>query len=181
VRAGLVEPSTVQRGAGDAPTEHAVAPASDQGADLLANAALSGATPATPGGPLPVLVVDDSPVNRLVTSRMVTRLGYPVESAASAAEALALLERQRFAVILTDCYMPEMDGFSLTRVIRRQDRDVPIIAMTADVLDETRERCAAIGMSDYLTKPLRLEHLESALARWHPSCPKRPLSGQPAA
>jgi CheY-like chemotaxis protein len=94
-----------------------------------------------------------------------------VASAASAAEALALLERRRFAVILTDCYMPEMDGFSLTETIRTRDREVPIVAMTADVLEETRQRCATAGMNDYLTKPVRLDQLAAVLGRWHPAGP----------
>ncbi|MCC7369731.1 MAG: GAF domain-containing protein [Chloroflexi bacterium] len=131
------------------------------------------ALPDLPGPPageraLPVLVVDDARINRLVTVRMLTHLGYEPVSAESAAEALGLLAHGRFSVILTDCYMPEMDGFSLTRAIREIDRQVPIIAMTADVLEETRERCIAAGMSDYLTKPIRMEQLEAMLFRWSP-------------
>jgi two-component system capsular synthesis sensor histidine kinase RcsC len=62
--------------------------------------------------------------------------------------------------------MPDMDGFALTERIRERDRFVPIVAMTADVLDETRARCLESGMNDCLTKPLRIEHLERAIARW---------------
>jgi CheY-like chemotaxis protein len=118
------------------------------------------------GGALSILVVDDSLINRLVTSRMLTHLGYEVTSVESGADALAVLDRTAVALILTDCYMPEMDGFALTEEIRRRDQDVPIIAMTADVLDETRGRCLASGMNDCLTKPLRIEQLERALRRW---------------
>ncbi|MGE3909051.1 MAG: ATP-binding protein [Chloroflexota bacterium] len=116
---------------------------------------------------LPVLIVDDATVNRLVTARMLKHLGYEVVCAESAAGALEEIDRGQFSVILTDCYMPDMDGFALTEEIRRRGLDVPVIAMTADVLDETRERCQRSGMNDYLTKPLRLEYLEAMVARWH--------------
>jgi signal transduction histidine kinase/ActR/RegA family two-component response regulator/HAMP domain-containing protein len=115
---------------------------------------------------LPVLVVDDSLINRLVTSRMLAHLGYEVTCVESGAHALEALSRASVALILTDCYMPDMDGFTLAEVIRQRDLDVPIIAMTADVLEETRNRCLASGMNDCLTKPLRIEHLERALQRW---------------
>ena len=71
-----------------------------------------------------------------------------------------------FALVLTDCYMPDMDGFTLAEEIRRRDRQLPIVAMTADVLDETRRRSLESGMSDCLTKPLRMEQLERVIERW---------------
>jgi two-component system CheB/CheR fusion protein len=117
---------------------------------------------------LPILVVDDSLINRLVTSRMLKHLGYDVTSVESGAQALDVLSQESFGLILTDCYMPDMDGFSLTEEIRRSDRQVPIVAMTADVLDETRGRCLASGMNDCLTKPLRIEQLERVIQRWGP-------------
>jgi CheY-like chemotaxis protein len=113
-----------------------------------------------------VLIVDDSLINRLVTSRMLAHLGHEVASAESGAQALDLLARDSFDLILTDCYMPEMDGFELAARIRRRDRAVPILAMTADVLEETRARCLAAGMNDCLTKPLRMDDLERALETW---------------
>jgi two-component system sensor histidine kinase EvgS len=119
--------------------------------------------PRSSGASLPILIVDDSLINRLVTSRMLTHLGYDVVSVESGAHALAALDRAETALILTDCYMPDMDGFTLAEEIRRRDRAVPIIAMTADVLEETRARCLASGMNDCLTKPLRIEQLERAL------------------
>jgi hypothetical protein len=113
-----------------------------------------------------ILIVDDALINRLVSGRMLAHLGYEVTSVESGALALDALDATAFSLILTDCYMPDMDGFQLTQEIRRHDPRVPIIAMTADVLEETRERCLACGMDDYLTKPLQLEQLEQALARW---------------
>jgi CheY-like chemotaxis protein len=128
-----------------------------------ADAAITGHRP---DGSLPILVVDDSLINRLVTSRMLRHLGYDVTSVESGAEALDVLSHETFGLILTDCYMPDMDGFTLTEEIRRRDRQVPIVAMTADVLDETRRRCLESGMNDCLTKPLRIEQLERVIQHW---------------
>jgi signal transduction histidine kinase/ActR/RegA family two-component response regulator/HAMP domain-containing protein len=140
-------------------------------ATVVNAASTNGASAATsndvPEAARPVLVVDDSTINRLVTSRMLTHLGYGVVSVESAAQALAQMDHTKFSVVLTDCYMPEMDGFSLTQAIRERDQQMPVIAMTADVLEETRQRCVAAGMNDYLTKPLRLEQLEAVIGRWH--------------
>ena len=123
--------------------------------------------PSSDDANLPVLIVDDSTINRLVTARMLTHIGYRPLSVESAADALTLLDQTRVSVILTDCYMPEMDGFSLALAIRARGISAPIIAMTADVLEETRLRCISAGMNDYLTKPLRLEHLAGVMGRWH--------------
>jgi signal transduction histidine kinase/ActR/RegA family two-component response regulator/HAMP domain-containing protein len=115
---------------------------------------------------LRVLVVDDALINRLVTGRMLTHLGYEVMVVESGAEALAALEQTTFSMILTDCYMPEMDGFTLAERIRANDPQIPILAMTADVLDATRARCMAAGMNDFLTKPLRIELLRRVVEQW---------------
>jgi CheY-like chemotaxis protein len=115
---------------------------------------------------VPVLVVDDSLINRLVTSRMLEHLGYATVTVDSGEAALAALVDTAFSVILTDCYMPEMDGFTLAEKIRVEDARIPILAMTADVLDETRERCLQAGMNDCLTKPVRIEQLQHAIESW---------------
>jgi signal transduction histidine kinase/ActR/RegA family two-component response regulator len=114
----------------------------------------------------PILVVDDSLINRLVITRMLEHLGYEATSVESGALALEALERSAFSLILTDCYMPDMDGFTLTAEIRKRNRQVGIVAMTADVLEETRARCLEAGMNDCLTKPLRIERLDRMIERW---------------
>jgi signal transduction histidine kinase/ActR/RegA family two-component response regulator len=120
-----------------------------------------------PGGTaLPILIVDDSLINRLVTARMLMHLGHEVVSVESGARALEALQRSSYSLILTDCYMPDMDGFTLAEEIRARDRRVPIIAMTADVLEQTRQQCLRSGMNDCLTKPLRIELLERVVERW---------------
>jgi CheY-like chemotaxis protein len=92
-----------------------------------------------------------------------------VTVAASGEEALALLERQTFDVVLMDVQMPEMDGLEATRRIRRREREngrrVPIVAMTAYALKGDRERCLEAGMDDYVAKPIRTPELFEILTR----------------
>jgi two-component system sensor histidine kinase/response regulator len=131
-----------------------------------------------------VLVVDDSDVNRRVAERMLARLGYRSESSASGLVALNLLALSPYAAVLMDCRMPDMDGFTATAEIRREERGVertPIIAMTANAQHGERERCLAAGMDDYLPKPLQMAELERALTHWISSSPAAPLAWPGAA
>jgi signal transduction histidine kinase/HPt (histidine-containing phosphotransfer) domain-containing protein/ActR/RegA family two-component response regulator len=140
------------------------------------------ASPATPGlaevedspgfGPARVLLVDDVAVNQKVALTMLRRFGCLADLASNGEEALALLERNVYDVVLMDCQMPLMDGFSATRVQRDREaktgRHVPIVAMTAHAMHGDRERCLAAGMDDYVAKPVRREALQGALERWVP-------------
>ena len=85
--------------------------------------------------------------------------------AENGAVALALLEQQRFDVVLMDCHMPEMDGFEATRQLRARGERVRIIALTASAMDDERARCFAVGMDDFLAKPLTVASLRDALPR----------------
>jgi PAS domain S-box-containing protein len=116
-----------------------------------------------------VLIVDDSEVNRRVAERMLARLGYRTESAESGLVAISLFALGPYAAVLMDCRMPDMDGFTATAEIRREERSplrTPIIAMTANVQPADRERCLAAGMDDYLPKPLQMAELERILTDW---------------
>jgi signal transduction histidine kinase/ActR/RegA family two-component response regulator len=116
-----------------------------------------------------VLVVEDNRVNQYVAQRMLARLGCQVEIAPDANEALTLFDRNLYDVVFMDCGLPGMDGYQLTETIRRREngaRRTPVVAMTAAALDGDREKCLAAGMDDYLTKPLDLQVLNQALARW---------------
>ena len=117
------------------------------------------ALPTEPGGPKRVLVVDDNDTNRIVTSAMVRKLGYEARCVSGGAEALDLLARERFALVLMDVQMPEIDGLAATRAIRSQavrilDPQVPIVALTANGHGDGRARCLAAGMDGFLTKPI---------------------------
>jgi len=123
----------------------------------------------------PVLVVDDNEVNRRLVALQLERLGYACETFSGAKSALARLQSGPAGLMLLDCSMPEMDGYEAAREIRRREAAVqdkgprlPIIAMTAHALEGDREKCLAAGMDDYLPKPLRVEELSRALARWDP-------------
>jgi signal transduction histidine kinase/DNA-binding NarL/FixJ family response regulator len=122
-----------------------------------------------------VLIAEDSKINQRVTLGMLDRLGYPAHVVENGADALAAIERQQYAVVLMDCQMPIMDGLAATAEIRRRERDLigsgerrhlPIIAVTANALDGDRQRCHAVGMDDFLPKPLRSDALAAALRRW---------------
>jgi len=117
---------------------------------------------------LRVLLVEDNAVNRRVCEALLDRLGCSVVSAADGALAVEQVRTATFDVILMDCQMPVMDGFEATRAIRAlpgPGRDTPILALTADALPEVRERCLALGMNDYVTKPISSAQLAAALAR----------------
>ena len=117
--------------------------------------------------PLRILLVEDNANNRKLALLVLERLGYSAEVAHNGLEALAVLQRRSFDVVLMDMQMPEMDGLEATRRIRqRWPEDGPwIIAMTANAMPEDRQRCLAAGMDDYLSKPIRIPALVAALER----------------
>ena len=136
----------------------------------------------TDGGPL-VLLVDDNENNRITATHQLARLGYRAAVATNGQEAVEALADagHPYDVVLMDCQMPEMDGFTATRAIREREqaegRHVPIVAVTANAMQGDRERCLAAGMDDYLSKPVRLEPLRTILERWAPRPPRAHLAG----
>jgi len=118
--------------------------------------------------PLRILIAEDNPVNRKVARKFLERMSYAADVAANGVEAIQALRRQRYDVILMDVRMPEMDGFDATRAIRRdwpKKQQPRIIAMTANAGPEDREACMEAGMDDFVSKPIRVEELQSALTR----------------
>jgi len=117
-----------------------------------------------------ILLAEDNPVNQRVALRLLGRLGLSCALAGNGEEALAALARERFDLVLMDCQMPRMDGFEVTQRIRADERlggrALPVVAMTANVMSGDRERCLAVGMDDYLGKPVRPEELRRVLRRW---------------
>ncbi len=127
--------------------------------------------PAAAAPEVPVLVVDDNAVNRMVAAEMLRKRGYRVEVAKNGEEAVAAAAAEPFAVILMDCHMPVMDGYEATRAIRASEDGGPrvaIVAMTSDTVDSVREACFDAGMDDYLAKPVTGETLGEAIERWRP-------------
>ncbi len=122
-----------------------------------------------PDRALNVLVVEDNRVNAMVASKFLAQSGCRAVTAASGEEALSLLAAEPFDLVLMDLEMPGMDGLETFRRIREGgagalNRETPVIAVTAHVLAEARERCEEAGMNGYLTKPLRLADVRRALA-----------------
>jgi CheY-like chemotaxis protein len=118
--------------------------------------------------PLRILVAEDNPVNQKVAIRILERLGYRADIAATGLEVLQALRRQPYDVVLMDVQMPEMDGLEASRLIRDEWRNPAaphIIAMTANALVGDRERCLDAGMNDYVGKPVRVAELQAALER----------------
>ncbi|WP_315386445.1 response regulator [uncultured Stenotrophomonas sp.] len=136
-----------------------------------------------PGGdvePLPagqarrrVLVVEDHPTNQALMRWRLQQLGLQHELAVDGEAALAMLDDAHFDLVITDCRMPVMDGYTLTRHIRERERGsgqrMPVLALTASALVEDVQRCREAGMDDLLAKPVALATLRQALRRWLPS------------
>jgi two-component system sensor histidine kinase/response regulator len=120
-----------------------------------------------------VLAADDHPVNRLLLQRQLASIGYASEVAENGREALNLWRTGRFSLVITDCHMPELDGYELTRAIRAEESGrklarTPIIAFTANAMAGEAEQCLVVGMDDYLAKPVQLAELASKLDSWLP-------------
>ncbi len=127
--------------------------------------------PGEPGASLPILLVEDNPVNQKVALMLLQRRGYQTQLAENGRAAVEAFAHARFAAILMDMQMPVMDGIEATREIRRleglmQRPATPIIAMTANAMEGDRERCLEAGMDDYLSKPIRAEQLQALLQHW---------------
>ncbi len=120
-----------------------------------------------------ILVAEDNLTNQIVIRRLLAQRGYASEIVSNGVEALKAYEADpSYGLLLTDFHMPEMDGFALTAEIRKREttgaRRLPIVALTADALPGTRERCLTAQMDDYLTKPIESKQLEAVLEHWLP-------------
>lgn len=117
-----------------------------------------------------ILLIDDSSMTRRVLSHTLKKGGHVVVLAESARQALDYLAGAVVDLAIIDLHMPEMDGFAATRAIRQIEllggRYIPIIAMTASVVDGGRDKCIAAGMDDYISKPAQLACLNETIQRW---------------
>jgi signal transduction histidine kinase/DNA-binding response OmpR family regulator len=127
------------------------------------------------------LLADDHPTNRSLIVRQINLLGYAAESAENGIVAFEKWKSGRFGILITDCNMPEMNGYELTRRIRELEatkggKRIPILACTANALGGEAEICFAAGMDDYLAKPVQLNELKKKLDQWLPIArPTAPL------
>ena len=121
-----------------------------------------------------VLVAEDNIVNQMVAQGVLRKLGYVVEVVADGRQALVAMESGGFDLVLMDCHMPEIDGFQATVEWRRREGvgpRLPIVAMTAGVLANDRERCIAAGMDDFVPKPIDVKLLDRTLVKWTDRAP----------
>ncbi len=134
--------------------------------------------PATPapkvelGRKAKILLVEDNPVNLMVAQRLLQVLGADCDTAGNGQAALAKLDEGEYDLVLMDCQMPVLDGYSATRrwreleQQRKAPRRMPIVAMTANAMAGDRRKCLDAGMDDYLSKPVSRAELEQCIARW---------------
>jgi PAS domain S-box-containing protein len=112
-----------------------------------------------------VLIAEDNAINQFLATAQLKKLGYAADTVTNGIEVLEAFSRIPYDIILMDCQMPELDGYETTRRLRSQGGHQPlIIAMTANAMEGDRELCLAAGMDGYLSKPMRIADLKSALA-----------------
>jgi PAS domain S-box-containing protein len=122
-----------------------------------------------------ILLVEDNLINQEVALHMLESLSCDITLAADGIEALTLMEKQHFDLVLMDCQMPRMDGYEATRILRKREAEeehngrIPVIALTANAMNFDQQRCLEAGMDDYISKPLTLEHLANTMARFLPA------------
>ncbi|KAF8597841.1 hypothetical protein BDV93DRAFT_499265 [Ceratobasidium sp. AG-I] len=146
------------------------------GNGLLGSSLVNGMAP-RPAGSLQrpregiwILVAEDNLINQQIALKTLRKMNFNAEAADNGKEVLTAMERRTYDLVLMDCQMPEMDGYEATMCIRQLDsvemRSVPIVAMTASAIQGDREKCLNVGMSDYLSKPVKRKALEAMLERW---------------
>jgi CheY-like chemotaxis protein len=118
-----------------------------------------------------ILLAEDDITNQRVATGILNKLGYSLDIVLNGKEALELLKKRGYDLVLMDCQMPEMDGFEAVARIRNpgsgvMNHNIPVIAITANAMTGDRERCLAAGMDDYIAKPLKIGPVSDILNRW---------------
>lgn len=119
-----------------------------------------------PARVLKILIVEDNPSNLKLISNQLRTLGYKADLASNGKEGLNLFRSHDYALVLTDCNMPIMDGYELTVEIRKENTLTPVIALTADAFPEREQECLSAGMNDRVVKPVNLQKLQHTLEKW---------------
>lgn len=118
-----------------------------------------------------ILLAEDNPFNQKLLVKQLNKLGLSCDIANNGSEALAMFKKQRYQLLLTDCHMPELDGYELAKLIRAFESantldPTPIIAVTGAAMKGDKKLCLDSGMNDYVSKPVRLTELQSTLGKW---------------
>lgn len=117
------------------------------------------------------MAVDDHPVNQIFIKKLLIRLGFTnIDLAENGKEALEMIMKNKYDIVLMDCQMPEIDGYQTTTMLREMEKGtaqhLPVIALTANAMVGDKEKCLKAGMDDYLSKPIRPEKLTTMLAKY---------------
>jgi len=138
------------------------------GLSLPQSERLGSAAADSPVGPLRILLADDSSVNQKLVAGLLSGQGHSITTVANGREAVEMLQKEPFDLVLMDVQMPEMDGLQATAAIRAKEKEtgqhVPIVAMTAHAMRGDRDCCLAAGMDAYLAKPIRGRSLAETIA-----------------
>lgn len=115
-----------------------------------------------------ILIVDDDPRNIFALKLTLKSRGYQIESCTMAQEAIQILKEQAIDIILMDMMMPEMDGYEAIRMIRNipSMSEIPVIAVTAQAMPEDRQKCIDAGAQDYVSKPIDVDQLMTAIEKF---------------
>lgn len=119
--------------------------------------------------PLKILVAEDNVVNQKVAQRILERMGYRIDVVSNGYEAVEVVKKIPYDIIFMDLLMPEMDGFTASKIIREKystGQCPKIIAMTANAMKEDKDKCLAAGLDDFISKPIRVEELQTILMHW---------------
>ena len=119
--------------------------------------------------PFNILLVEDNMINQKLAKKVMEKMGYEITIANNGLEALDYVKSGAYNLVLMDCQMPEMDGYEATGEIRKMSgniRNIPVIAMTANAMEGDREKCLQAGMSDYISKPIKVQNLKDILIKW---------------
>ena len=115
-----------------------------------------------------VLLVEDNELNQEVAADLLAKVNITPDIASDGQQAVVMAEKKPYQLVLMDLQMPIMDGFEATRLIRKSHLDLPVIAMTANVLEQDRQRCLDLGMNDFIAKPIEVEDMYQVIARYLP-------------
>jgi CheY-like chemotaxis protein/nitrogen-specific signal transduction histidine kinase/HPt (histidine-containing phosphotransfer) domain-containing protein len=113
-----------------------------------------------------ILVAEDHPTNQLVIKRQFEQLGLHADFVDDGEQALIAIKQKRYGLLLTDCHMPNMDGYELTKKLREQGNIIPIVALTANALSGEAQNCQNLGMNGYLTKPVSIAILKQTIEQY---------------
>jgi CheY-like chemotaxis protein len=118
-----------------------------------------------------ILIVEDNKVNRMVVEKILGNMKFDPTCVTSGKECIEAIKADTFDLIFMDCHMPDMDGFETTQALRQYEEEqhqnqVPIIALTANTSAEVRQACLISGMSDYMSKPIKMDTLNDMMNRW---------------